>query len=126
MVGPGIADEAGAEQVDGVALALRSRKMGRDWLQLLNRAAQLFPHLADRGLLRLFPWPDTAAGQDEQVAVAVIVANQQQFARAVEQHHLDAARPRPKQAPELLLDPIGKVDERPHGALIMATDIGAR
>ena len=86
----------------------------RDEGEAVQRAAQLLPDLADRGRFGRLERPDAAAGEHEQSGVAVAVADQQQLARLIEDHHLHAAGARAEDAPDQALQAVEGRKQAPH------------
>jgi len=93
--------------------------MGRHRGERLNGGTKFFAHFPASGIYWSLPRADTTSGEHIEVCCAVAVADQQNLARGIEQHHLHAACSRPKQPPEESLRPVGKLDDSAHGRKLM-------
>jgi hypothetical protein len=109
-----LAGYGGAVEVDRVALALLRGRMTRDEGEILDAAAKLLPDLADRSRFGRLERADAAAGEHEQGCVAVGMADQQQLARRVEDHHLHPVRMGAQDAPDQAAEAVEGREQNPY------------
>ncbi len=102
------------KKVNSVAFAFRGSEMRRYRRELLNRTAQFLEYLPACSRYWPFPWSDTPSRKHEQVTCSIVVADQKDLPRRVEQYDFHAARMWPKQLPEASLCAISNLHQRGH------------